>query len=59
MVAATALLDTLSMPSTDGVDNVYHQLKNILGIATKQQAESTLQRWAEVSVLSLGHSKAS
>jgi hypothetical protein len=59
MVAATALLDTLSMPSTDGVDKVYHQLKNILGIATKQQAESTLQRWAEVSVLSLGHSKAS
>jgi hypothetical protein len=59
MAAATALLDTLSVPSTDGVDKVYHQLKNILGIATKQQAESTLQRWAEVSVLSLGHSKAS
>jgi hypothetical protein len=40
----TTLLDTLPALSTDGVDKVCHQLKDILGVATKQQAESSLQR---------------
>jgi hypothetical protein len=40
MAAAAALLDTLPMPSTDGVDRVYHQLRDILDIATEQYAES-------------------
>jgi hypothetical protein len=57
-VAAT-ILDTLSAPSTGGVSMVYQQLKDILSVITEQQAESTLQRWAEVSVPSLGHSTAS
>jgi hypothetical protein len=43
------------MPSTDGTDKVYRQLKDILGIATMQQVESSLQRQAEVLVSSLGH----
>jgi hypothetical protein len=40
MAAAAALLDTLPMPSTDGVDRVYHQLRDILDIATEQYVES-------------------
>jgi hypothetical protein len=52
-------MDTLPVPSVDGVDKVYCQLKDILRVATTQQAESSLQRRAEVSVLSLGRSKAS
>jgi hypothetical protein len=59
VVTAAVLLDTLPVPSTDEVDRMYHQLKDILSVATKQQTESSLQWWAEVSVLSLGHSKAS
>jgi hypothetical protein len=59
MVMAAALLDTLPTPSNDGVGKVYHQLKGILGIADEQQAESSLQQRAEVSILSPGHSKAS
>jgi hypothetical protein len=43
------LLDTLPAPSVDGVDKVYHQMKDILSIAAAQQAESSLQDWAEVS----------
>jgi hypothetical protein len=31
-----ALLDTLAMPSADRVDKVYHQLKDILDVATEQ-----------------------
>jgi hypothetical protein len=54
-----ALLVTLSAPSTDRVGKVYQQLKGILGVAAKQQVESSLQRWAEVSVSSPGRSKAS
>jgi hypothetical protein len=47
-------------PPTDGVGKAYHHLKkDILGIAAKQQAESSLQRWAKVFILSLGDSKAS
>jgi hypothetical protein len=36
VVAAATLLDTLPMPSIDGVDKVYHQLKDILDVATTQ-----------------------
>jgi hypothetical protein len=32
----TALLDTLPAPSADGVDKVYHQLKDILSITVAQ-----------------------
>jgi hypothetical protein len=53
------LLDTLPAPSTNGVDKVYHKLKEILGVVTEQQAESSLTRWAEVSVSSQVRSKAS
>jgi hypothetical protein len=44
MVAVAALLDTWPTPSADGVDKVYHQLKDILGVTITQQAESLLQR---------------
>jgi hypothetical protein len=36
MAVAIALLDTLSAPSTDGVDKVYCQLKGILNITAMQ-----------------------
>jgi hypothetical protein len=39
---AAALLDTLPVPSTDRVDKVYRQLKDILSIAVVQQVESSL-----------------
>jgi hypothetical protein len=42
MVVAAVLLDTLPAPSTDAVDRVYHQLRDILGVAAEQQAESSL-----------------
>jgi hypothetical protein len=51
------LLDTLPAPSADGVDKVYHQLKDILGTTAMQQAESSLQCRPEVSILSLDRSK--
>jgi hypothetical protein len=57
MVAAA--LDTPPTPSTDEVDSMYHQLRDTLGVATEQQMESSLQRWAKVSVSSSGRSKAS
>jgi hypothetical protein len=38
-----ALLDTLAAPSFNGVYKVYRQMKDILGIAAAQQAESSLQ----------------
>jgi hypothetical protein len=47
------------MPSTNGVSKVYQQLRNILSVFAEQQAESSLQWWAKVSVSSVGHSKAS
>jgi hypothetical protein len=59
VAVAVALLDTLPEPSTDRVDRLYCQLKGILGVAAEQQAENSLQRWAEVSVSSPGGSKAS
>jgi hypothetical protein len=54
-----ALLDTLLAPSTNRVDKFYHQLKGILGVTAAQQAESSLQRWAKISISSLDRSKAS
>jgi hypothetical protein len=33
MVTAASLLNTLLVPSADGVDRVYRQLKDILSIA--------------------------
>jgi hypothetical protein len=39
MAVAVTLLDTLPAPSADGVDKVYHQLKNILSIAATPQVE--------------------
>jgi hypothetical protein len=42
MVVMAALLDTLPTPTTDGVNKVYHQLKEILGIADTHQVESYL-----------------
>jgi hypothetical protein len=59
MAVVAVLLDTLLTTSTNGVDRVYHQLKDILGIATEPQVESSLQRWVEVFVSSPGRSKAS
>jgi hypothetical protein len=49
---AAALLDTLLSPSTDEVDKLYHELKDILSIAATPQVESSLQRRAEVSIMS-------
>jgi hypothetical protein len=40
VVAAAAVLDTLPTPSTDGVDKVYQQLKDILGTTAAHHAES-------------------
>jgi hypothetical protein len=54
----TALLDTLPLLSVNGVDKVYHQLKYILDVTAAQQAQSSLQRQAEVSILSPGRSRA-
>jgi hypothetical protein len=42
MVMAAALLDTLPAPSTNRVDKVYCQLKDILSITTVQPTESSL-----------------
>jgi hypothetical protein len=57
MVAEVALLDTLPVASTDGVDKVYQQLKDILSASAAQQVESFLQHRAEASVSTSGHSK--
>ncbi len=35
MAVVAALLDTLPMPSTDGVGKVYRQLRIIVGVATE------------------------
>jgi hypothetical protein len=58
MAVAAAVLDTLPAPSIDGVDKVYHQLKDIRSITTSQQAKNSLQCRAEVSVSRPGRSKA-
>jgi hypothetical protein len=44
MATVAMLLDTLLTPSSNEVEKVYHQLKDILGIFTMKQAESSLQR---------------
>jgi hypothetical protein len=36
LVEVVALLDTSPAPSADGVEKVYRQLKDILGIAAEQ-----------------------
>jgi hypothetical protein len=54
VVATAALLDTLPTPSTDGVDKVCLQLKGILSVTATQKAESSLQRWAKISISSPG-----
>jgi hypothetical protein len=59
VVSVMALLDTLPAPSIDGVGKVYQQLKDILGVAAKQQIESSLRWWANVSVSTPGRAKAS
>jgi hypothetical protein len=59
VAAAATLLDTLLEPSTNGVNKVYQQLKNILGVVAEQQVDSSLQRQAEASISSSGRSKAS
>jgi hypothetical protein len=41
-----------------GLEMVYQQLKDILGITSTQQVESSLQRRAEVSISTSGRSKA-
>ena len=56
VAAATALLETLPEPSSGEVGRVYDRLKKILNIAAIQQAESSLQRRAEITVSSPGHS---
>jgi PleD family two-component response regulator len=43
MAMVTTLLDTLPAPSTNEVGEMYQQLKSILGTATAQQVESSLQ----------------
>jgi hypothetical protein len=58
MFIVAELLDNLLAPSTDGVNKVYQQLKDILGAATAQQAERSLQHHVEASVSTLGYSKA-
>jgi hypothetical protein len=59
MATVTVLLDTLPAPSPDRVGKVHRQLKDILGIIADQYVESSLQHRAEVSISSLGRSKAS
>jgi hypothetical protein len=48
---AAVLLDTLLLPSTNGVGEVYQRLKSILSTTATQQAESSLQHRVEASVL--------
>jgi hypothetical protein len=44
-----ALLDTLTTPSTDGADKVYHHLKGILDITAMQQVEISFQPGLEIN----------
>jgi hypothetical protein len=48
---SSPLLDMLPTPSTDGVGEVYQQLKNNLGTTAAQQAESSLQHPDKASIL--------
>jgi hypothetical protein len=58
VVAVVVLLSTMPTPLTDGVDNVYQQLKDILGTTAAQQVQSSLLRRAETSLLTPNCSKA-
>jgi hypothetical protein len=58
MAVVATFLDTLPAPSTNGVDKVYQQLKDILGTATAHQAESSLRHQTETSLSTLSRSKA-
>jgi hypothetical protein len=51
VVVAGVLLDALPTPSTNGVGEVYQQLKSILDATAVQQAESSLLHWVEASIL--------
>jgi hypothetical protein len=42
VAAAAALLDTMHIPSIDGVGEVYQWLKNIVSTTVAEQAESFL-----------------
>jgi hypothetical protein len=42
VAAAAALLDTMHIPSIDGVSEVYQWLKNIVSTTVAEQAESFL-----------------
>jgi hypothetical protein len=57
MAVVAALLDTLPTPTTNGVSELYQQLKSILGTAVTLQAESSLQHRVEASVLPPAHPK--
>jgi hypothetical protein len=50
MAMTASLLDTLSTPSTNGVGEVYQQLKSIVDTSTAQQQESSLQHQVEASI---------
>jgi hypothetical protein len=58
VAVAVAFFDTLPVPSTDRVDKVYCQLRDILGVAAEQQVVSSLQQRAEASVSNPGRYKA-
>jgi hypothetical protein len=51
MTTAVALLDMLPAPSTDGVGERYHWMKNILSTAAALQIESPIQHRVKASVL--------
>jgi capsular polysaccharide biosynthesis protein len=59
LATAASLLNTFPASFADGVDKVYHQLKDILSIIATHQAESSLECQAEVSTLSPSNTKAS
>jgi hypothetical protein len=42
VAAAATLLDTFLTPSTNGVNKVYRQVRDILGVAIERQPESSL-----------------
>jgi hypothetical protein len=50
VVTAITLLDALLTPSTDGMDMLYRQLKEIIGITATEQTKSTLQHRVEISI---------
>jgi hypothetical protein len=57
VAVAAALLDVLPTPSTDGVGEVYHRLKSILGAVAMQEVESSLLHRVEASIILLADAK--